>query len=146
MAGQSDGLAGILCGPLQNVMSGPIVLNEIQVCGRKFPQLIAEITHNRDRFQENLWKNHRRTNIKVDSTSIQTLCHCAKQTEIPIRRGPQFCAGGCWMNVDDIGTDRDMYRHRNVLPLSSRQNAQRFEFERRRVSIDKTAEAFSHSN
>src|SRR6516164_4300220 len=122
MARQCDRLTGILCWPLEDVLSRPVVLDEIEIRRSKFLETIAEVANNRDRLQEYLRQNNCRADIDIHSTAIQLTSHSTEEAKILIRCFAESFAGCLRMRVYDVGADGNMYCHRHVCGIGFRKN------------------------
>src|SRR5689334_13173836 len=124
MASQSDRLTGMLRRSFEYVLSGPIMLDEVQIGGGEFLHGMTKISYYRDRFQKYFRQNHSRAHIQINAAAIEILCHRTEQSKVAISRIAYSFAGCGGMNVDDVRADGDMDCHRNVFRVSARENAQ----------------------
>jgi len=94
MASQGNRLAGVLRRPFQDVLCRPVVLDEIEVGGRKLLEPIPEIADDGNSFQEHFRQHDRRSDVDIHATAIQFSRHGTKEAKITIRRFTQRSAGG----------------------------------------------------
>ena len=71
MSSQGNRLAGVLSWPFQDVLCGPIVLDEVEIGGREFLQPMPEIADNGNSFQEDFRQDDGRPDVEINAASIE---------------------------------------------------------------------------
>ena len=112
VTGQRDGLAAVLSGAFQHVLSGTVVLNEVQICRCELLQAVSQISHNGNRLQENLGKQYRRSHVQINAAAIEFSHNGAEESEIVEAGFADRFSGRRWMRVNRVGSHGDMHGDR----------------------------------
>src|SRR6266478_8408202 len=99
---------------LDYVACRPVVLDKVEICGIKVAQRVAKIPDHRNGLQENFRHQHCRSNIQIDSTTLEASHHLCKQSEIVIARLTERCRVHAGIVVGRVRAERDVYGHRNL--------------------------------
>ena len=90
------------------------MLDKIQVRRREFFERMAEIAHHGHGLQKDFRKQHRRADIEVNATAIQSLHNRAEETEIVKGRFPNGFPRSRGMRVNGIRSYGDVNCYRDV--------------------------------
>src|SRR5262245_36226771 len=87
-----------------------VMLYEVEVGGGEILKRMAEVADDGHGFQEDFRQSHRRTDVQVDAPADQLFDQRCEEEKVAVSRGADSRAVRMRMNVDDVCSDRDVYR------------------------------------
>lgn len=123
MPNQIEALAAERRRPALDVLSWPVVARHIKRGRGDLFDLMAKISGNGQRLEEHLGHDHSTADIK-HNTALELSTNGCEHLKIPITGLAEHCTAGGGVLMNDVRTNRDMNRHRDVQLGSGRQDGQ----------------------
>lgn len=103
--------AATCCWAVYHIGHGPVMPDKIEVCRGEIPHLVTKVSYHCYRLEENLRHQDSRTKIEVSAT-LKFGDLAAEELEIMMARFADIGTVGAGMDMDNVGTDRNMNGHR----------------------------------
>lgn len=100
--------AGVGVGAFDDVDSGAVVLEEIEVDGGEIAERVAEVANDADGFEKDFGHDDGGSDVEIDAAFIEAANHFAKEAKVVVGRFADGGAVGAGVGVRGVGADGDV--------------------------------------